>query len=85
MTTPPRIVPLRPVADAATVDALRQMLAQAEAGEIVSIAAICECPDGSRAHIITPCRDAFALLADIARLQHRHQIAMDRQVTGDET
>lgn len=81
MTEPPRVVPLRSTVDKATVKALRYLLERAEAGEVISLVAICECPDGSRTHHITPCRDAFALLAELARLAHRHQVAMDRAQT----
>ena len=43
----------------------------------MSIIAMCECANGSRITVSSPCRSAFAVLADLARLLHNHQRAMD--------
>jgi hypothetical protein len=78
-----RVVPLRSTVDEATVFACRRLLDQAEAGEIVSLLAICESSDGSRLRYETPCRDAFAMLADIVRLLHGHQTRMDAAISEE--
>lgn len=76
-----RVVEIKPVADAETVEKCRDLLRRAEAGEIVSIMAICEEPNGSRISTYTACRDTFALLADAARLVHRLNRRLDDATT----
>jgi len=83
MVEPPKVVPIRPTVDEDTVACCEALLRRAKAGQIVSIVALCENPDGSRSRHMTGCRDAFAILADLARLIHSHQLRMDKATTEE--
>lgn len=71
MTDAPKVVELRRRVDAETVEKCRDLLARAEAGEIRSIMAICETPDGGRLTVFTACDDLFAKIASATVMQHR--------------
>jgi hypothetical protein len=74
----PKVVPIAQAAPVqAVIDICRELLARAESGELRAIVYIVELLNGSRDLCFSATNDRFALLGNIARMQHRILRQMD--------
>ncbi len=78
-----RTILLRPVERGykqQVVDLLKGLLAEAEAGKIVSVVALCEEPGGTFRHTSSGCDNLFAQLGGAARMMHFINKRIDRTI-----